>query len=95
MQRSAKAGILLAVLKRCDVAWKKQQPGGTRAWGELVPRFRRALAAPLPCSPSILASHLRLPLSLLASGQASIRWKRFLPGNKPSGLAGPVSSRGL
>lgn len=33
MQRSAKAGVLLAVLRRCDVAWKKQQPGGTRALG--------------------------------------------------------------
>lgn len=48
MQRSAKAGVLLAVLRRCDAAWKKQQPGGTRAIRQLVPRFRRALAASLP-----------------------------------------------
>lgn len=33
MQSSAKAGVLLAVLRRCDAAWKKQQKGGTRALG--------------------------------------------------------------
>lgn len=73
MQCSAKAGVLLAVLRRCDVAWKKQQQGGTGALGQLVPRFRRALVALLPCPPSILVSHLRTILSLPASsGQASI-----------------------
>ena len=33
MQCSAKAGVLLAALRRCDVAWKKQQQGGIRVFG--------------------------------------------------------------
>lgn len=33
MQSSAEARVLLAVLRKCDVAWKKQQQGGTRAFG--------------------------------------------------------------
>lgn len=60
MQSSAEARVLLAVLRKCDVAWKKQQQGGTRAFGGgQVPRFRRALVAFLPCPPSMLVSHLR------------------------------------
>lgn len=86
MQCSAKARVLLAVLRRCDVAWKKQ--GGIRAFGQLVPRFRRALAASLPCPPCILVSHLRTipqPPSLLWAGLhqlevCSPREQAFRPG---------------
>ena len=96
MQCSAKAGVLLAVLRRCDVAWKKQQQGGIRVLGQLVPRFRTALAASLPCPFSILVSYLRTipqPLSLFWAGFHPL--EAFLPGSKPLDLAGPVSSRGL
>ena len=71
MQCSAKAGVLLAALRRCDVAWKKQQQGGIRVFGQLGPRFRRALAASLPCPFSILVSYLRTipqPLCLFWAG---------------------------
>lgn len=61
MRSSAKARVLLAVLRRCDVAWKKQQ-GGTRAFGWQVPRFGRALAAFHPCPPCMLVSHLSTTL---------------------------------
>lgn len=47
MHSSAKARVLLAVLRRCDVAWKIQQQGGTKASRT---RLRRALADPLTAS---------------------------------------------
>ena len=81
MQKSAKVGVLLAVLRRCNVAWKKQQPGRMGALRQPLPSSRRALAASSMRLPFPLESHLRLPLSLPASsGQASTSWKPFLPG---------------
>lgn len=50
MHSSAKARVLLAVLRRCDVAWKIQQQGGTKASRQLRPKLRRALADPLTAS---------------------------------------------
>lgn len=50
MHRSAKARVLLAVLRRCDVAWKIQQQGGTKASRQQRLRLRRALADPLTAS---------------------------------------------
>lgn len=50
MHSSAKARVLLAVLRRCDVAWKTQQQGGTRASTQRRPRLRKALVDPLTAS---------------------------------------------
>lgn len=63
MHSSAKARVLLAVLRRWDVAWKTQQQGGTKASRQLRPRLRRALADPLTASGK--PPHL-LPMTLLA-----------------------------
>lgn len=61
MRSSAKARVLLVVLRRRDVAWKTQQQGGTRASRQPRPRLRRALADPRTASgkpPHLLSTTL-------------------------------------
>lgn len=63
MQRSAEAGVLLAVLRRCNAAWKNSSQAGPGLWAAAAKLWEGSGSLPSMCLPFPLESHLRLPLA--------------------------------